>query len=260
MVEMLQRVHASAIVAWASSHPKGFVLSGDLTASCEVDQFRARFPDRFLSMGLSEQHMMSFSAGLAREGFIPLVHTFAVFMYRRALDQIEMSIAYPNLPVRMFGFLPGVATPGGATHQAIDDLAVMRALPNMTVLEMGDATDVESLMDATDAVDGPVYVRMIRGEIPRLFPTAEPSAVGRARRLAEGSDIALFTSGVCTEEALRAIHALRGRGVSIRHLHIGTLKPFDTEMVAAAASGVRAVVTMEPLSLSPWRRMACPRS
>ena len=134
-IEIITRVHANSIEAWGESNPDALVLSGDLTTSCEIDGFRDKFPDRFLSMGLAEQNMMSFAAGLAREGFIPHVHTFAVFMYRRALDQIEMSIAYPNLPVKLFGFLPGVTTPGGASHQAINDIAVIRSLPNFTMLD-----------------------------------------------------------------------------------------------------------------------------
>ena len=110
------------------------MLSADLTSSTEIDLFRYAYPDRFISFGVAEQNMMSFAGGLAREGFFPFVHTFAVFIYRRAYDQIAMSISYPNLPVRMFGFLPGVTTPGGATHQAIEDISIMRSLPNMTIL------------------------------------------------------------------------------------------------------------------------------
>ena len=111
-MDFLNRVHARSLLAWGQAHPEAIVLSGDLTASCEADEFREACPDQFVSMGLAEQNMMSFAAGLAREGLRPLVHTFSVFIYRRALDQIEMSIAYPNLPVRIFGFLPGVTTPG----------------------------------------------------------------------------------------------------------------------------------------------------
>jgi transketolase len=245
-METLKRVHASNLVSWAKARPEVVVCSGDLTTSCEIDTFRDAYPERFFSMGLTEQNMMSFAGGLAREGYTPFVHTFAVFMYRRALDQIEMSIAYPNLKVRMFGFLPGVTTPGGATHQAIDDIGVLRVLPNMTILETGDATDVESVLDVTETVDGPVYIRMIRGEIPRLFPASAPMQLGLARVLSTGTDITLLTSGICTEEAMRASHLLRERGVSIQHLHISTLKPFNDPTVQEAIASARlGVVTME---------------
>ena len=245
-MEILSRVHARNLVEWAKDKPKVVVLSADLTSSTEIDLFRDAYPDRFFSMGMAEQNMMSFAGGLAREGFFPFVHTFAVFIYRRAYDQIANSIAYPNLPVRMFGFLPGVTTPGGATHQAIEDIAVMRALPNMIILEVGDATDVETVLDVAHSIEGPVYIRMLRGEIPRLFSPSEPFRLNQARQLRKGTDIAIFSSGICTEEAMRATQALAARGVSIQHLHISTLKPFSDPMVLDAIAHVRSgVITME---------------
>jgi transketolase len=190
--------------------------------------------------------MLSFAGGLAREGFLPLVHTFAVFIYRRAFDQIAMSVAYPNLPVKMFGFLPGITTPGGATHQAIEDIAVMRALPNMTILETGDATDVKTVLDVAASIPGPVYVRMLRGEIPKIFSDDNPLLFGKARVISRGTDIALLTSGICTEEALRATEVLRRRGVSISHLHITTLKPFNDPVVLEAIENAsNGIITME---------------
>lgn len=240
------RVHARKLVEWAKDKPEVVVFSADLTSSTEVDAFRDTYPERFYSFGMTEQNMMSFAGGMAREGFTPFVHTFAVFLYRRALDQISMSIAYPNLPVRIFGFLPGITTPGGATHQAIDDLAIMRAIPNMTVVETGDATEVESVFDAIQPIRGPVYVRQLRGDIPRLFDPAEPLQVGKARILAEGKDIALFSSGICTEEALKVTAALRGVGVSVYHVHVNTLKPFNAKQAVEIASQVKyGVITFE---------------
>ncbi|MCC6613343.1 MAG: transketolase [Anaerolineae bacterium] len=245
-MEVLTRVHEKNLVRWAADRPEVVVFSGDLTGSTEIQLFKDTYPDRFFSMGLTEQNMMSWAAGMAREGFTPFVHTFAVFMYRRALDQITISIAYPNLPVRMFGFLPGVTTPGGVTHQAIDDVAVLRGIPNMTILETGDATDVESVLDLTLAIPGPVYIRMIRGEIPRLFAADEPMQLGKARVLSQGDDIALLSTGICTEEAMRATQALQARGVGIQHLHVSTLKPFDDPLVVDAIAGARfGVITME---------------
>lgn len=242
--EIVSRVHAKNLVKWAADKPKVLVLSADLTSSTEIDLFRDTYPDRFLSMGIAEQNMLSFAAGLAREGFIPFVHTFAVFIYRRAYDQVAMSVAYPNLPVRMIGFLPGITTPGGATHQAIEDISLMRSLPNMTVLECGDATEVESVLDVIEKINGPVYVRMLRGEMPRLF--SSPMKFGKARVISEGSDIALVTSGIMTEEAMRAAQVLKKRGVSIQHMHISTLKPFNDESVLEAIAKSRyGVITME---------------
>ncbi len=245
-MEFVKRPHARNLIRWAKDKPEVLVLSADLTSSCEADDFRDTYPDRFFSVGMAEQNMMSFAAGLAREGFFPYVHTFAVFICRRPFDQVAMSIAYPNLPVRLVGFLPGITTPGGATHQAIDDVALMRILPNMTILECGDATDVESVLDIAQSVNGPVYIRMLRGEVPRLFPQDEPMQLGRARVLSMGDDIAILSSGICTEEALRASAALRDRGISLQHLHVSTLKPFDDPAVDHALAAARfGVITME---------------
>jgi transketolase len=245
-MERIAQVHARNLVRWAADKPEVLVFSGDLTGSTEIGAFRDAYPDRFFSMGMAEQNMLSFAGGMAREGFCPFVHTFAVFLYRRALDQLEMSIAYPNLRVRLFGFLPGIMTPGGVTHQAINDIGVLRAVPNLTILETGDATDVESVLDAAHGIDGPVYVRMIRKEIPRLFPADEPLILGKCRRLRTGADLAIVTSGICTEEAIRVCEALKGKGVSITHLHVSTLKPFYDEAIAETASTVKyGVITME---------------
>ncbi|MCK5796917.1 MAG: hypothetical protein KAI47_07035, partial [Deltaproteobacteria bacterium] len=197
-VEIVTRPHRDALVRFAATRPEVVVLSADLTSSCEADGFRQAYPDRFFSLGMAEQNMMGFAGGLAREGFAPYVHTFSVFVTRRPFDQVAMSIAYPNLPVRLLGFLPGVSTPGGVTHQAIDDLALMRALPNMTVIECGDATEMESLLGAIEHVDGPVYVRALRGAVPRLFPADEPLVVGQPRLLGEGDMVSVLSSGMGT--------------------------------------------------------------
>ncbi|MGB9821104.1 MAG: transketolase family protein [Pseudothermotoga sp.] len=238
------RVHERNLVRWASDKPEVLVFSADLTNSTEIGLFKETYPDRFYSFGMTEQNMMSAAGGMAREGFTPLVHTFAVFMYRRALDQIEMSIAYPNLRVRILGFLPGITTPGGASHQAINDVGILRTVPNMTILETGDATEVESVLDVAHSVDGPVYIRQLRGQIPRLFK--EPMKLGKCRVLSEGTDLVLLTSGIMTEEALKITGAIRKRGVSIEHLHISTHKPFHDERVIEALSKAKyGVITME---------------
>jgi transketolase len=245
-MEMLSRVHERNFVEWAKDKLEVLVLSADLTSSVEMKLFRDTYPDRFLSMGVAEQNMMSFAGGLAREGFYPFLHTFAVFLYRRTLDQLSMSIAYPNLPVRLIGFLPGITTPGGATHQAIDDIGVIRVVPNMTILEVGDATEVRQVIDLAHQVNGPVYVRQLRGNVPVLFDPADKMKLGQARVLSNGTDITLFSAGICTEEAMRATAVLAERGVSVQHMHISTHKPFnDPSVLEAAAQAKYGVITME---------------
>ncbi len=244
MVEMVNRPYERAFEKHALAHPEVLCLSADLTSSCEIDKFRDDHPEQFLSLGMAEQNMMSFAGGLGLAGFRPFVHSFGVFLYRRPYDQLMASIAYPRRRVRLMGFLPGITTPGGMTHQAIEDIAVMRSIPNMTVLETGDATEVESICEAADSIDGPVYCRVLRGTVPRLFDT--PIRVGRMRELALGDDVLIVTSGITTEEALRARAALESAGLSVRHLHLNTIKPFDAQaMLDHLGSVTRGVVTLE---------------
>lgn len=243
-MEMVNRPYAGAFEAYAVANPDVLCLSADLTSSCEIDGFRDRHPDQFLSLGMAEQNMLSFAGGLGLAGFRPFLHSFGVFLYRRPYDQLMASIAYPRRKVRLMGFLPGVTTPGGMTHQAIEDISVMRTIPNMTVLEAGDATEVESIVTAADSVDGPVYCRILRGSVPRLFDT--PLQIGQMRVLAEGTDVLVVTAGITTEEAIRARAALDKAGVSVRHLHLNTLKPFDAAQIVDHAAAVKhGVITLE---------------
>lgn len=238
------QVHAKNLVKWARNKPEVVVFSGDLTGSVEIMPFKETYPDRFFSLGMAEQNMLSWAGGMAREGWIPFLHTFAVFLVRRPYDQLAMSVCYPNLPVKLVGFLPGIMTPGGVTHQAIEDISLMRGLPNMTVLEVGDAADVESVLDVAHAVDGPVYIRMLRGQIPRLFD--EPMQIDRVRTVSEGEDITIFSSGICTEDTIRAVQILERNGISVTHRHVTTHKPFtDPEIDDAIRAAKTAVITVE---------------
>lgn len=248
--EVVARPHQENFLAWSKDKPQVVVLSADLTNSCEVGVWRDTYPERFFSMGMAEQNMLGVAAGMAREGLEPWLHTFSVFLYRRPLDQLQMSVAYPSLPVRLVGFLPGIMTPGGVTHQAIEDIAILRAVPNMTVLEVGDATEVESVIDIAHAIDGPVYIRQLRGEVSRIFPREEPIIFNHARHLSSGNDVSLLTSGIMTEEALRALPLIKDKGVGVDHLHISTLKPFsDPQVVQSVSNAKHAVITMENHSI-----------
>jgi len=244
MIEMVNRPYEKAFEKHALAHPEVLCLSADLTSSCEIDEFRDDHPDQFLSLGMAEQNMMSFAGGLGLAGYRPFIHTFGVFLYRRPYDQLMASVAYPRRRVRLMGFLPGITTPGGMTHQAIEDIAVMRSIPNMTILETGDATEVESICAAADSIDGPVYCRVLRGSVPRLFDT--PIEVGKMRELALGDDILIVTSGITTEEAMRATAALAKAGVSVSHLHLNTIKPFDDAAMLDHIQSVKSgVITLE---------------
>jgi len=244
MAEMVSRPYERAFENYALANPDVLCLSADLTSSCEIDKFRDNHPEQFLSLGMAEQNMMSFAGGLGLAGYRPFIHTFGVFCYRRPYDQLMASIAYPRRKVRIMGFLPGITTPGGMTHQAIEDISVMRSMPNMTILETGDATEVESICEAADSIDGPVYCRVLRGSMPRLFDT--PIVVGQMRELSLGDDILIVTAGITTEEAMRATKALEAAGVSVRHLHLNTIKPFNAEAMLDHINSVKGgVVTLE---------------
>jgi len=246
MMNMESSVHENALVRWAEEHPEALVLTMDLGPSCETKLFSKTFPDRYFNMGLAEQNAVGWAAGLAREGFRPYLHTFGVFLYRRALDQIEISVAYPNLPVTFVTFVPGFTVGSGVTHQATNDVAVIRSLPNMTILDIGDATDAESALGVAAKAGGPVWIRMLRKSIPRLFPAAEPMELNKGRIISEGTDVAVFSSSICTEEAINAVKFLQEKGLSVQHMHISTLKPFSDPAVLDSLKKVKyGAVTIE---------------
>jgi transketolase len=241
--------YGRALVEAARRRGEILCLSGDLTRQTEVDLFQAEFPDRFIHGGMAEANMMSMAGALARCGFVPFVHTFGVFATRRPFDQIANAIAYPNLPVRIMGFMPGVSTPGGPSHQAIDDVALMRALPNMTVVDVADAVETRQAVSAIVDVPGPVYVRLKRGEIPVIFDDSHALRLDRASVVVAGTHVALFASGMMLAAALAAARALGVHGVSVSVVNVPVIKPLDAATVLAAAAGVSLVVTAENHSI-----------
>lgn len=178
--------YGHALVELARRRPEIVCLSGDLTRQCEIDLFQAAFPDRFIHAGMAEANMIGVAGALARSGLIPFVHTFGVFATRRPFDQIVNAVAYPHLPVRIIGFMPGVSSPGGPSHQAIEDVALMRALPGMTVIDVADATETAQVVEAIADLPGPVYLRLKRGEIPVIFPDDHRLSLDNAQVLVDG--------------------------------------------------------------------------
>lgn len=235
--------YGEAFTRYGLANDKVLCVTNDLTASCEADEFRAKIPERYFSLGMAEQNLVGVLGGMAREGFVPFYPTFSVFATRRPYEQIALAVAYPALPVRLVGFLPGLTTPGGVTHQSIDDIALMSQLPNMTVLEVGDATEARTVLDVMDGIVGPVFLRMLRGVVPKLF--AEPMLFNTARELSRGDELLLVSSGVHTQLAMSVAHELRVQGVEVGHLHISTLKPFTDPLVAERLASAAAVMTVE---------------
>ncbi|HEY1822009.1 MAG TPA: transketolase C-terminal domain-containing protein [Trebonia sp.] len=237
--------YGRALVDLARERTEILCLTGDLTRQTEVDLFQEQLPERFIHAGMAEANMISMAGALARRGFLPFVHTFGVFATRRPLDQIVNSVAYPNLPVRIVGFMPGVSSPGGPSHQAIDDVALMRAIPNMTVIDVADATQIRTALPAIADLPGPAYLRLKRGEIPVIFDHDHEFSLTRAQTLIEGSELAVIASGMMLSSAISAAGTLAAAGASVSVVNVPVIKPLDTETIRRTVSGVSAVITAE---------------
>ena len=193
----IRKLYGEALLAAARQDARIVALTADLTSATETDLFRDALPDRFYQTGIAEANMIGIAGGLARQGDIPFVHSFSVFATRRCYDQIAMQAAYPGLPVKMVGFIPGLTTMLGPSHQAIDDIALMRALPNMTIFEPADPRQLAAVVQAAVDTDGPVYIRIRRPEAPPPDPLVTlPLIRGRIDLLRDGADGAILACGL----------------------------------------------------------------
>jgi transketolase len=240
------KVYGATLVELAEKRPEVVCIGADLTGPTETDLFRDRIPERFFNIGMAEANAVGIAAGMARCGEIPFVNTFSVFASRRAFDQIAMQVAYPKTNVKLVGFMPGLTTPGGVTHQSIEDLAMMRALPNMTVVEPADANQIVAAVTALADHQGPAYLRIKRGEVPVMEGGADDVfTIGRAAVVREGADVAIFACGLMVTLALDAAAVLEAEGCSAAVVNVSTLKPFDADLVVEVAARTGAVVTAE---------------
>jgi transketolase len=235
-----------ALVAAAEQNDRIVGLTADLGKYTDIHLFGQRFPDRFFQIGMAEQNLIGTAAGLARTGFIPFATTYGVFATRRAYDFIAIGAALGGANVKIIAGLPGLTTGYGGTHQGIEDLALARAIPNLTVVDPCDATEIAQATAAIAAFPGPVYMRLLRGQVPVVLdPAAYRFELGRARLLREGADVAFISAGLMTGRALEASDRLEAEGIRASVLHVSTLKPFDREAVLSLVSRVSAVVTAE---------------
>jgi transketolase len=242
--------YGASLVRLGKQDNRVVALEADLGKSTQSAMFQAEFPDRYFQMGIAEQNMASTSAGFALAGMIPFMHSFAVFAAGRDYDQLRNSVCVPKLPVRICGSSAGLSDFGdGKTHQGVEDVALMRALPNMTVLCPADSIEVEKMMDCLLDWKGPVYIRINRNDLPFVYPADEPYHIGKVTMLREGSHAAIFASGIMVSKALEAATALAAEGISVRVLDVGTLKPLDRDAVIRYANGVDAIVTAEEHSV-----------
>jgi len=235
-----------ALVEAALQNPRIVGLTADLGKYTDLHVFAERFPERFFQIGMAEQNLIGVAAGLARTGFIPFATTYCVFATRRAYDFIAIGCALGKANVKIIAGLPGLTTGYGGTHQGIEDLALMRSVPNLVVIDPCDATEVSQAVQAIAAYQGPVYMRLLRGQVPVVFdPGSYQFAIGRARLLEDGADVAIISTGLMTARALEASSLLAKENVHAAVLHVSTLKPFDREAVLALASRVNRIVTAE---------------
>ncbi len=211
-------------------------LTADLAKYTDLHVFAQQHPDRFYQMGMAEQLLMSAAAGIAREGFMPFATTYAVFASRRAYDFICMAIAEENLNVKIVCALPGLTTGYGPSHQATEDIAIFRGMPNLTIIDPCDALDIELATAAIAEHKGPVYMRLLRGKVPAVLDDYDYSfEIGKARMLREGADVLFISSGLMTMRALEAAKALEADRIGCAVLHVPTIKPLDTQAILGAA-------------------------
>lgn len=238
---------ADALVALGETREDVVVLSADLSKYTDLVPFRTKFPERFVQVGMAEQNMMGIAAGLAKSGFLPIAVTYGVFATRRAYDQVAIALATGMTgPAVVVAFLPGITTPFRATHQATDDLALMRAIPGMTVIDPCDATEQSAALAAAAAHDGPVYMRGLRGLVEQIFPEEGFAfTIGKARLIAEGSDGAIISTGLGTSWALDTREILEQAGASFAILNVPTLKPIDADAILAVAARHTCVYVIE---------------
>lgn len=226
--------------------PEIVVLDADLSASTKTAVFAKAFPDRFFDTGIAEGNMMSVAAGLATSGKIPFASTFAVFGAGRAYEQIRNSICYPNLNVKVAVTHAGLTVgEDGATHQMLEDIALMRALPNMTVVVPADAAETAQVIRWAASYQGPVYIRMGRAKVEDVISPDAEFVPGKSTTLADGSDVTIMACGIMTQQALQAAKMLAEEGISARVINMSSIKPIDEAAIVKAAKETGAIVTCE---------------
>jgi len=241
----LPRSYGDALVEAALEDERIVCLSADLTPPTETDRFRDELPDRYHNVGIAEANMIGIAGGMARSGEIPFVHSFCAFVTKRCFDQITMQAAYPNLPVKIVGFLPGVATILGVSHQAIEDIAIMRTVPNMMVLEPSGPDYHKAAVELALQHEGPVYLRMKRPESPPAILEQKPLEYGKAVIRRSGADITIIACGLEVDEALLAARDLANSGIEATVVDMPVIKPIDSEMILNQAQLTGAILTAE---------------
>ncbi|NLJ26257.1 MAG: transketolase family protein [Firmicutes bacterium] len=249
-LECPRDAYGRALLEAATQDSRIVALDADLSGSTMSRYVKENFPDRFFEMGIAEQNMVSVAAGLSLTGKIPFAHSFSVFIVGRAYDQIRQSIAVPKLNVKLVGSSYGLSDFGdGATHQSVEDVAIMRAVPNMTVIVPVDAVEVRQAVKAILEYHGPVYLRISRSPMPVITDCRDEFVIGKPRLVSEGKDIVVYANGLMVSAALKAKEMLEEQGVSLRVINVSSIKPLDAEAVRQLAHGVKGIITAEEHSI-----------
>ena len=226
------------------------VLDADLATATKTELFKKEFPNRFFDMGIAEQDMISTAAGMATCGKIPYASTFAMFAAGRAYDQIRNSVCYPNLNVKICATHAGVSVgEDGATHQMLEDIGMMRALPNMTVMSVSDDVETKWAVEEISKLNGPVYLRLCRLASPVIYEENQKFEIGKGIQIGEGTDATVIATGLMVSEAIKAKEELEQKGINIRVVDIHTIKPIDRELIVKCAKETKRIVTIEDHSI-----------
>lgn len=238
--------YGKALVKLGKINKDVVVLDADLSKSTKTADFQKEYPERFFNMGIAEQNLIGTAAGFAAAGKIPFASTFAVFAVGRAYDQIRNSIAYPHLNVKIAATHAGLTVgEDGGSHQMIEDIALTRAIPGVTVIVPADAVETEQAIFAAAEYDGPVYIRLGRPGVPVLFDESYEFKIGKAKLVTEGSDVTIFATGIMVSKAVEAVEILKEKGISAEVINISTIKPLDAEAVIASVKKTKCCVTCE---------------
>ena len=245
-----RQVYGETLLELGRKNKNIVVLEADLGKSTMTCLFEQEFPERFFEMGIGEANMTSFAAGLSLTGKIAFTNSFAVFASGRAFDQIRQGISIPKLNVKIVGSSAGLSDFGdGATHQSVEDVAIMRAIPNMTVLVPADGIETKKMTEKIVDYNGPVYLRINRHDLPDLFPEDQEYKIGKSYLIREGKDIVVFANGLMVSRAVQAAERLEKEGISIRVVNVSSLKPTNEDEIKKFASDVKGIVTAEEHSL-----------
>ena len=241
-----REAYGQALEELGAVHQDVVVLDADLSKSTKTSMFQSKYPDRFFNAGIAEQNLMGLAAGFAAAGKVPFASTFAVFATGRAYDQIRNSICYPRLNVKIAATHAGITVgEDGGSHQALEDINLMRGLPNMTVLVPADGPEAKNAVKAAAEYEGPVYIRLGRSGVPTITDADAPFVIGKGRVMREGSDVTLIGCGMMVAKALEAADALAEEGISAAVIDMSTIKPIDRELIVEWAKKTGAIVTAE---------------